>query len=209
MKNDLLLFEDGEIKTILVEFVEAGKEISKKEPVFGFHHQFYVPGWIGLVQESIVNKKMFEWESQNFYKDKNYTDFAMWIIESSEKIGKLHMSNRPDLLNVEAMTLFEKQSEMIIQITLLLIEAWRAASPEVSTALNRRVDSDVRMSLYGVVRNDVSLNLKDIGFPQVSVGSNEKGCLEGLKEISYRILGMFVNVMTLAAIAGLISLFFE
>ena len=209
MTNDLLIFEDGEIKTVLSEFMEAGIEIVKREPVVGFHHQFYLPGWIGFVQQLMVEKKMNEWKNKNYYKNKNYTEFAMWLIDSSEKIAEIHIANRPDPSNDEANALFEKQSDVIINITSTLIEIWRASSPEVSTVFSIKLDDETRMSLYGALCNDVSLNLKDIGYPQIPREPLQKGCLEEMKDYFYMIAGWFINITTLGLIVCTVLSIFD
>ena len=64
--NILNLFSDQELKNHIETLLVATEEISKKERVSGFHHSFYVPGWIGLIQQSIVEKKMNKFVVQPF-----------------------------------------------------------------------------------------------------------------------------------------------
>ena len=70
--NILNLFPDQELKNRIETILVATEEISKKERVFGFHQRFYVPGWIGLIQQSIVENKMNKFVVQPFYDEKNY-----------------------------------------------------------------------------------------------------------------------------------------
>ena len=89
------LFDSDEIKSLISELIDATDAISKKQPIIGFHHKFYVPGWVGLFQLMAVESKMSKFEQQPFYKDMNYLAFADWIISSSEKLANLQ--NAPNV----------------------------------------------------------------------------------------------------------------
>ena len=75
MKDQLSVFHNEELKSLLVELVDACNELSQRTPVLGFHFRFYIPGWIGFIQEKIVESRLSKWEGQIFYKDKNYVEF--------------------------------------------------------------------------------------------------------------------------------------
>ena len=53
----LSLFDDQELRKHVESVLDATEDISKKERVSDFHHCFYIPDWIGLIQQSIVEKK--------------------------------------------------------------------------------------------------------------------------------------------------------
>lgn len=94
--NILNLFPDQELKNRIETILVATEEISKKERVSGFHHRFYVPGWIGLIQQSIVENKMNKFVVQPFYDEKNYYEYGDWLIEQSKTIAELQVKNKPE-----------------------------------------------------------------------------------------------------------------
>ena len=46
--NILDMFPEREMKDNLNDIIVVIDELSHKTPVVGFHHSFYVPGWIGF-----------------------------------------------------------------------------------------------------------------------------------------------------------------
>jgi len=52
------MFPEREMKDKLNDIIIAINELSQKTPVVGFHHSFYVPGWIGFFQLMAVESKM-------------------------------------------------------------------------------------------------------------------------------------------------------
>ena len=62
----LLLFPDGMLKNNLRELIVANDSLANKEPVYGFHYKFYVPGWIGFIQECVVESKMQKFNEKEY-----------------------------------------------------------------------------------------------------------------------------------------------
>lgn len=206
MNNEIVdLFPKGQLRDEVKELVLAAEEIAKKEPIVGFHHSFYVPGWIGAIQEMVVNSKMHDFESKPYFHEKSYTDFAQWLIDSSAKISELQKQNKPDESNSSALEEYNIQSKAIVKTFSVLIELWVNSAPEVATMFNRIIDSNVRMSLYGIVYQNVSHNLRDFGFKQISEKPNEKGFLEEGKDMLYRLAGMFINILIFGIIVLIIT----
>lgn len=199
------LFPQGELKDLMNELIVAAEALSKREPKIGFHHSFYVPGWIGAIQEMVVNSQMQSFEALKFYNEKNYTDFAQWIIDSSAKVAELHKESKPEDGDEKAVEEYNSQSDAIVKVFTVLIEVWLNCAPEVATMFNRVIDSNTRMSLYGIVYQNVAHSLRDFGFRQVSDSPKEKGFAEEGKDMLYRIAGMFINIMILGLIGLIIS----
>lgn len=201
----IALFPNGELRDLMSELVLAAEDIAKREPVIGFHHSFYVPGWVGAIQEMVVNSKMQGFETKPYYKEKNYTEFAQWLIDSSAKVSELHKESKPEDNDAKAIEDYDAQSKVIVQVFSVVIEVWVNSAPEVATMFNRIIDSNTRMSLYGIVYQNVSRNLRAFGFQQVSSKPKEKGFVEEGKDVLYRIAGIIVNLLIIGIIGAIIS----
>mgnify|MGYP007106396457 CR=1 FL=1 len=70
------MFPEREMKDKLNDIIIAINELSQKTPVVGFHHSFYVPGWIGFFQLMAVESKMNKFASQPFCRNMNYFEFG-------------------------------------------------------------------------------------------------------------------------------------
>ena len=73
VNNILDMFPEREMKDKLNDIIIAINELSQKTPVVGFHHSFYVPGWIGFFQLMAVESKMNKFASQPFCRNTNYS----------------------------------------------------------------------------------------------------------------------------------------
>ena len=91
LNNVLDLFPSREMKDQLNDIIRVINDISNKRPVVGFHHSFYVPGWIGIIQTTIVESKMNKFESRTFCKNMNYYEFGDWIINKSKEKGNINL----------------------------------------------------------------------------------------------------------------------
>lgn len=205
MKEQLSVFHNEELKSRLTELVDACIELSQRTPVVGFHHRFYVPGFIGFIQEKIVENKINKWESQIFYKDKNYEEFGSWIVDITTKVVKLHLDEKPIEDNGADLTIYNAQSQVIIELTHILLNVWSDCAPEVANTPNRIVKDKFIKSLYGIIYNEAAVELNKIGFRRPPVSkSSEPGCLGELRVLGIRILGYIINIILFSLIFTLI-----
>ena len=210
MVKSLEIFDNQEIKDILSEIIIACHDLSKCPRVVGFHHKFYVPGWIGFIQETIVNKNMHKWRSEVFYKGKTYDEFMFWMISSSEKLCELQISSKPvNDMDEEDMQLYKQRKKAIVDTVDDLIKVWSSVAPEVVSQRNLKGDEDGPISPYKFVCDNVAIALEDLGYPKPYVSKNTGGCRAEMRELFYRVAGMFINCLTLAAIGALISVFLD
>ena len=205
MQNKLSIFQDGDLKETLDEIVNVSIELSQRTPVVGFHHRFYVPGWIGFIQETIVNKNMHKWRSEVFYKGKTYEEFGSWIVDITTKVVKLHLDEKPIEDNGADLTIYNAQSQVIIELTHILLNVWSDCAPEVANTPNRIVKDKFIKSLYGIIYNEAAVELNKIGFRRPPVSkSSEPGCLGELRVLGIRILGYIINIILFSLIFTLI-----
>ena len=84
--NILDMFPSMEMKEKINDIIIVINELSQKTPVVGFHHTFYVPGWIGFFQIMAVENKMNKFASQPFCRNMYYFEFGDWIINKSREM---------------------------------------------------------------------------------------------------------------------------
>ena len=113
LNNVLDLFPSREMKDQLNDIIRVINDISNKRPIVGFHHSFYVPGWIGIIQTTIVESKMNKFASSTFYRNMNYYEFGDWIINKSRnslsfKMERLLMTNKQNCHRMKLLYVFLK-----------------------------------------------------------------------------------------------------
>ena len=139
----LSIYQDDELKSKIKGLFDALTAIIDKEPVYGFGHKFYVPGFIGVIQQSIVEKKMDDFASKPYYEEQNYYDFANVFLKSNEVCEMLVRSKQTYATDDE---LYGKQCGTLIKIYDLLLNAWINTCPEVATYCNLKYDDNTLIS---------------------------------------------------------------
>lgn len=199
------MFPEREMKDKLNDIIIAINELSQKTPVVGFHHSFYVPGWIGFLQLMAVESKMNKFASQPFCRKTNYFAFGDWIINKSKEIADLQKRTVSD-----DQQMAQSQNEAIIRVFKVITALWMNYLPEVSTYHRIKYIENALISPAGMVYKGLEDNLKDLGYGQSDDSSHEsksrvkdetKGCL-------YSIAGYILNILLLAAIFSLLGAIF-
>lgn len=204
--NILNLFPDQELKNRIETILVATEEISKKERVSGFHHLFYVPGWIGLIQQSIVENKMNKFVVQPFYDEKNYYEYGDRLIEQSKTIAELQVKNKPEGDSVDEA--YENQCAAIRKLFNLALDVWIDVCPEIALYCNHKYTEKTLISAAGIEQNAYEENLKPMGYV-VTPSKSDRKFTDDVKDGFYYIAGYILNILILAAIFGLGSLIFD
>ena len=203
--NILDMFPTREMKDKINDIIVVINELSQKTPVVGFHHSFYVPGWIGFFQIMDVESKMNKFASQTFCRNMNYFEFGDWIINKAKEIAELQKG-----MKTEDTQMTQSQNEAIIRVFKVLAALWMNYLPEVSTYHSIKYTENTLISPAGMVYKGLEENLKELGYEQSddsehasksSVKDDAKGCL-------YSIAGYILNILLLAAIFGLLGAIF-
>ena len=203
--NILDMFPTREMKDKINDIIVVINELSQKTPVVGFHHSFYVPGWIGFFQIMAVESKMNKFTSQSFCRNLNYFEFGDWIIDKSKEIAELQKG-----MTTDDTQMTQSQNEAIIRVFKVLAALWMNYLPEVSTYHSIKYTENTLISPAGMVYKGLEENLKELGYEQSddsehasksSVKDDAKGCL-------YSIAGYIMNILLLAAIFGLLGAIF-
>ena len=117
--NILDMFPKREMKDKINDIIVVINELSQKTPVVGFHHSFYVPGWIGFFQIMDVESKMNKFASQTFCRNMNYFEFGDWIINKSKEIAELQKG-----MTTDDTQMTQSQNEAIIRVFKVLAALW-------------------------------------------------------------------------------------
>ena len=203
--NILDMFPTREMKDKINDIIVVINELSQKTPVVGFHHSFYVPGWIGFFQIMDVESKMNKFASQTFCRNMNYFEFGDWIINKSMEIVDLQKE-----MTTDDTQLAQSQNEAIIRVFKVMTALWMNFLPEVSTYHSIKYTENTLISPAGMVYKGLEENLKDLGYEagddsgqasKSSVKDEAKGCL-------YSIAGYILNILLLAIIFGILGAIF-
>ena len=202
---------ENEIKEKMKELYEAMEVLSHKQPVTGFHHRFYVPGWIGSIQWLIVSSKMDKWCKQPFYKEMNYYEFADWIGDTSHVLHD-YLNNPETKGRVD----YEQHSNEIVSAVYMLMYMWAECSPEVSSFTDRDYLDEATGQEYKVsIGYLLNKRLEDeVGKPSLATHTTVKSSVwnnikEDAKSYGYLIAGGLINLVIFLLIVGLISAIFE
>lgn len=206
MTNEDILsqFPDGELKDILQELIVANDSLACKEPVYGFHHKFYIPGWIGLIQECTVESKMQKFNKNVFYAGKGYIDFVNWIGAKADAVAKHY----PEIENMDD----EKNSvckKLIVAIFDSVIENWAKCCPEIATYCNIDFNGNTKISPIGLIHYMLASSLQNFGYPKFNNKSSKNSFISEMKTQGYYIIGYILNVIILACVFGIIGAIFK
>ena len=153
--NILDMFPEREMKDKLNDIIIVINELSQKTPVIGFHHSFYVPGWIGFFQMMVVENKMNKFASKTFCRNMNYFEFGDWIINRSKEIANLQKES-----STEDIQMTQSQNDAIIRVFKVLTALWMNYLPEVSTYHSIKYSENTLISPAGMVYKGLEENLK-------------------------------------------------
>ena len=199
------MFPEREMKDKLNDIIIVINDLSQKTPVVGFHHSFYVPGWIGFFQIMAVESKMNKFASQPFCRNMNYYEFGDWIIDKSKEIADLQKGATSDDLQMT-----QSQNEAIIRVFKVLTALWMNYLPEVSTYHSIKYTENTLISPAGMVYKRLEENLKEIGYKPSDDSEHESkpSMKDEAKGRLYSIAGYILNILLLAAIFGMLGAIF-
>lgn len=204
--NDILdMFPSKEMKEKLNEVIIAIDELSRKTPVVGFHHSFYVPGWIGYIQQMFVESKMNKYASGKFCQNMNYYEFGDWIIDKSKEVTDIQMQTA-----AEDKTMSQTQAEAIARVFNVISALWINCCPEISTYCNIEYEDNTLISPAGIVYKGIENNLIELGIDnnETVKGSSEPEFKERAKNMFYMFAGYIINIILLASIVGILGAIF-
>lgn len=193
-------------KQYLAELNELTSTLCLKPQTVGFAHKFFVPGWIGFIQECIVDNKMSKAAKQPIYNGLNFYECGNLIIELTQKACDARIKsedfNGKDNENVDNLA--------ILNSSLSAIDAWVNVFPEIAFWKNRYIDGGkfVTSPLY-IIQGNVKLSLATIlDIPKDDTRSESSpSFFQDLKERFYPAVAMICNIIVIGIVGAIISLF--
>jgi len=196
----VLLFPDGMLKNNLRELIVANDSLANKEPVYGFHHKFYVPGWIGLIQEWVVESKMQKFNGKEFYAGKGYIDFVNWLVDKAEAVANCY-SEIEDLDEGKVAVC----KKLIVTIFDSTIEKWANCCPEIATYCNVDFGDNTKISLIGWIHYKLASILQNFKYSKFDANHSESNFVSEMKAQGYYIFGYILNAIIFACVFGIIG----
>lgn len=179
----------------------------KKQPQFvGFNHKFYVPGFIGFIQEWIVESKMNKVARTPIYNGKGYyacADKIMKLVDGACKSKKESAEN------------FEKNNQDPESLQILTsasnaLEAWVEIYPEIAYWMNRKINDRYITNAFGVIQGNIRESMSTImDIPKDNFRPKYKTSFGSqMKSMGNQVLGMICNVILFALIIVLFATIF-
>ena len=183
----------------LKELIEA---LSHQTQYIGFNHKFYVPGWIGLIQESIVESKMSKVAKQPIYKGLNYYECGNRIVELTSKACNA-------LIESEDYQGKDNPENLVIMSTSFkALDAWTNVFPEIAYWMNYKInDSQVTCAL-GVLQNSLKESLSKIVRIPNEKDKQQSSFGQEMKAMGGQIVAYICNMIVLGIIFGILSAIF-
>lgn len=195
-----------EYEIYIRELDELTNAMSMKPQTIGFVHKFIVPGWIGFIQECIIESKMSKAAKQPIYKNLDYFQCADKIIELTDNACKSITDsadfNGKDNDNSKHLAVLASVSKAV--------DAWVNIYPEIAYWMNQKIDDRHVTCALGIMErnvNDSLSSIMEISQNRVTANSNSSFGQE-MKAMGNQILAMICNILIFAAIASLIGAIF-
>lgn len=193
-------------KKYLAELDELTATLEKRPQTVGFVHRFFVPGWIGFIQECIIENKMSKAAKQPIHKGLNYYECGDKIVELTRKACEARKQSE---------NFHEKENNNIDNLSIVnssfrAIDAWANIYPEIAYWMDRQVNGSYVTCALGIVQENVKCSLSEI----VELPSEKKNhkpnstFMRDMKAMGGQIAAMFCNILVFAAIASLIGAIF-
>lgn len=182
-------------------------ETLKKQPQYvGFNHRFYVPGWIGFVQQCIVESKMTRAAKKPIYQGKGFYECGDIIIDLVDNACKAKK---------ESVDNFEKNNEDIESLQIVssateALDAWINIYPEIAYWMNQKFDDKYITNAVGIIQGNLKESLTsiiDLPKENFKPKTNSSFCRE-LKAMGSQMLAMICNILVFAAVFGLLATIF-
>lgn len=190
----------------LVELDELATALEKRPQTVGFVYRFFIPGWIGFIQECIVESKMSKAAKQTIHKGLNYFECGDKIAELTQKACEARK---------QSDDFHEKENDNRDNIAILnssfrAIDAWANIYPEIAYWMNRQVNDNYVTCALGLLQENVKKSLSEI----IELPAEKKNhkpnssFMRDIKSMGGQIAAMFCNILVFATIVSLFSALF-
>ena len=186
--------------------------MERKPQTVGFVHRFFVPGWIGFIQECIIENKMSKAAKQPIHKGLNYYECAELIMKLTGDICKERLSE-----NESIDKSFDNPDNIEIMKSVFgAIEAWSNVYPEIAFYKNVKISERFISCAYNVTLDNCQTSLKKIMELPKSQPSNKgserhkkvkrrSSFRRDMQAFGYQMVAIFCNIIVLGVVACTIS----
>lgn len=194
----------------LCELEEITNHYDSCAPITGLTHKFIVPGWIGFIQQCMIESKMNKVADTNTYKGMTYYSVGDHIVDMTAKAVESHKTKYGDEGNKsEAQT---NDAVKIAASAFSAVDSYLAFCPEIAFWMNRQIDDTHVTCVAGIMQKALYQILNPIlpkEYAAPTTKFHKRNAWHDLKDGGYRILGMIINAIVLFAIIGLFSAIFD
>ena len=140
------------------ELEELRGALRSESQYIGFHHKFYIPGWIGWIQRIFVEKKMDQQAKKPIYKGKGYYDCGFKIASLVYDACESRRLSDP---------CFQKDNnhpahQAIYLNAMQALKDWSQIYPEIAEMPNRRINDQTYISTSGLLYHKIQSHLSEI-----------------------------------------------
>lgn len=193
-------FPECSLREMLVEVFQIIWQLSEREPVYGFAPKFYVPGWIGIIQNFYVSLKISRYNKEQFSCGKGYLDFAGYIVELSDRAAKLYGETE-----WKDSVYKDRCGRVVVGVFDMLVVVWKECCPEVANF----IEWPSKVSAYIWVKLKFESSLEDCGYPKLNVDSEDSlSFSDDFKIRAYHFVGYILNVILFGIIIAIFSAIF-
>ena len=184
---------------------ELAEVLEKKPQTVGFVHKFFVPGWIGFIQECIVENKMSKAAKQPIFNGMGYLECGDKIAELVDKACTARTQN--DKAFVKSND--NPENLAILSSAMNALDAWTHVYPEIAYWMNQKVNDSYVTNALGIIQGNIKKSLSTIiDVPSERMSNKSNSFTSEMKAMGGQIAAMICNVIVLAAIFGLLGSIF-
>lgn len=193
-------------KKYLTELNELTATLERKPQTVGFVPRFFVPGWIGFIQECIVESKMSKVVKQPIHNGLNYYECGDKIAELTQKACEARKLSE----DFHGRENDNKDNLSIFNSSFRAIDAWANIYPEIAYWMNKRVNDNYVTCAFGIVQEKVKSSLSDI----IELPSEKKNFKQNssfmreMKAKGGQLAAMFCNIIVFLIVATLLAAIF-
>ncbi len=179
--------------------------MASKPQTVGFVHKFFVPGWIGFIQECIVENKMSKAAKQPLYNGMGYLECGDKIAELVDKACKARIESEPS---------FTKSNEddtnlQILSASLNALDAWTHVYPEIAYWMNQRINDQYVTNALGIIQGNVKNSISTImDVPCEKISNKSSSFASEMKAMGGQIAAILCNIIVFAAVFSLLATIF-
>ena len=195
-----------EYKKYVTELDELTSTLAQYPQTVGLVHRFFVPGWIGFIQQCIVENKIGKTAMQPIYKNLNYYECGDKIADLTHKACEA----RKQSLDFKEDEKDNIHNLIILNSSFKAIEAWTNVYPVIAYWMNKNVDDKYVTCALNIVQDNVKNSLSEI----MTLPAEKKhykrnySFAREMKAVGGQMASIFCNIIVLVVIAAIIGAIF-